>query len=42
VKSLEGLYLTSFDVQKIKINKKVKEFYELLSLLSVTLEEDNL
>lgn len=42
VKSLEGLYLTSFDVQKIKINKKVKEFYEMLSLLSVTLEEDNL
>jgi ATP-dependent DNA helicase PIF1 len=42
VKSLEGLYLTSFDVQKIKINKKVKEFYELLSLLSVTLEEDHL
>ena len=33
VKSLEGLYLTSFDVQKIKINKKVKEFYELLSSL---------
>jgi ATP-dependent DNA helicase PIF1 len=28
VKSLEGLYLTSFDVQKIKINKKVKEYYE--------------
>ena len=30
VKSLEGLYLSSFDVQKVKINKKVKEFYELL------------
>ena len=27
VKSLDGLYLTSFDVSKIKINKKVKEFY---------------
>lgn len=27
VKSLEGLYLTSFDVTKIKINNKVKEFY---------------
>jgi ATP-dependent DNA helicase PIF1 len=28
VKSLNGLYLTSFDVNKIKINKKVKDFYE--------------
>jgi ATP-dependent DNA helicase PIF1 len=28
VKSLEGLYLRSFDVKKIKINKKVQEFYE--------------
>jgi ATP-dependent DNA helicase PIF1 len=27
VKSLEGLYLTSFDVNKIKINKKVHDFY---------------
>jgi ATP-dependent DNA helicase PIF1 len=27
VKSLEGLYLTSFDVNKIKINKKVHEYY---------------
>jgi ATP-dependent DNA helicase PIF1 len=31
VKSLEGLYLTSFDVNKIKINKKVHEFYTLLN-----------
>jgi ATP-dependent DNA helicase PIF1 len=31
VKSLDGLYLTSFDVSKIKINKKVKDFYESLS-----------
>lgn len=31
VKSLEGLYLTSFDVSKIKINKKVQEFYAKLS-----------
>jgi ATP-dependent DNA helicase PIF1 len=30
VKSLEGLYLTSFDVTKVKINKKVQEFYKLL------------
>jgi len=28
VKSLEGLYLTSYDVTKIKINRKVKEFYD--------------
>ena len=31
VKSLEGLYLKSFDVSKIKINKKVKDFYESLT-----------
>jgi ATP-dependent DNA helicase PIF1 len=31
VKSLEGLYLTSYDVTKIKINRKVKEFYSTLS-----------
>jgi ATP-dependent DNA helicase PIF1 len=30
VKSLEGLYLTSFDPKKIKINKKVREFYNSL------------
>lgn len=30
VKNLNGLYLTSYDVSKIKINKKVKEFYEKL------------
>jgi ATP-dependent DNA helicase PIF1 len=30
VKSLDGLYLTGFDVTKIKINRKVSEFYELL------------
>ena len=32
VKSLDGLYLTSFDASKIKINKKVKVFYEELNL----------
>ena len=31
VKNLDGLYLTSFDVTKIRINKKVKEFYEGLN-----------
>jgi ATP-dependent DNA helicase PIF1 len=30
VKSLEGLYLTSLDISKIKINKKVHEFYQML------------
>lgn len=31
VKSLNGLYLTSFDASRIKINKKVQAFYEDLS-----------
>jgi len=31
VKSLEGLYLTSYDAKKIRINKKVQEFYTSLS-----------
>ena len=30
MKSLEGLYLTSFDAKKIRIHKKVQEFYQLL------------
>jgi len=30
VKSLEGLYLSSFDARRIRINKKVQEFYEML------------
>jgi ATP-dependent DNA helicase PIF1 len=30
VKSLHGLYLTSFDATRIRINKKVKEYYESL------------
>jgi len=32
VKSLDGLYLTSFDAKRIRINKKVKDFYESLRL----------
>jgi hypothetical protein len=32
VKSLNGLYLTSFDAKKIRINKKVKDYYESLTL----------
>ncbi len=30
VKSLEGLYLTAFNPQKIKVDKKVQDFYTLL------------
>jgi len=30
--SLNGLYLTSFDAKRIKINKKVKQYYESLRL----------
>ena len=31
VKNLEGLYLSSFDVSKIKVNKKVQLFYQELN-----------
>jgi ATP-dependent DNA helicase PIF1 len=34
VKSLDGLYLTSFDASKILINKKVREFYDGLVSIS--------
>jgi ATP-dependent DNA helicase PIF1 len=34
VKSLEGLYLASFDASKIKINRRVQHFYINLSLQS--------
>lgn len=33
VRNFEGLYLTSFDVNKIRINKKVREFYDKLNEL---------
>lgn len=36
VKSLQGLYLTSFDAKKIRINKKVKDFYDSLDLYNET------
>jgi ATP-dependent DNA helicase PIF1 len=36
VKSLEGLYLTSFDAKRIRINKKVKEYYDALTLYHST------
>ena len=31
IKSLEGLYLTAFNPQKIKVNKKVQEYYKTLA-----------
>ena len=31
VKSLDGLYLTSFDVNRIQIDKKVREYYDRLN-----------
>lgn len=31
VKSLEGLYLTSFDASRIKVNRRVQEFYDSVS-----------
>ena len=44
VKSLEGLYLSSFDAKRVRINKKVQEFYEILEKEDVkkrTIEETN-
>ena len=44
VKSLEGLYLTSYDPKKIRINKKVQEFYQginIIDLKETTNEEPN-
>ena len=39
VKSLGGLYLSSFDPKKIKVHKKVKEFYK--SIPEVEYEDEN-
>jgi ATP-dependent DNA helicase PIF1 len=41
VKSLNGLYLTSFDANRIKINRKVKEYYEALTLFQQQNQEEN-
>ena len=38
VKSLNGLYLTSFDAKRIRINKKVKEYYDSLRLYNESKE----
>lgn len=35
VKSLDGLYLKNFDFTKIKVNKKVQEFYTILENLVI-------
>jgi ATP-dependent DNA helicase PIF1 len=40
VKTLNGLYLTSFDATKIRINKKVKEYYDSLTLYHDTKEKN--
>lgn len=32
VKTLSGLYLSSFDISRVKINKKVQDFYSIISL----------
>ena len=32
VKSLDGLYLTSFDAQRIRVNKKVREYYDSIQI----------
>ena len=46
MKSIEGLYLTSFDAKRVRINKRVQEFYEKLDeyeppINAVSLEREN-
>jgi PIF1 helicase. len=41
VKSLEGLYLTSYDAKKIRINKKVQEFYTGFNEVKVKNEDES-
>lgn len=40
VKSLDGLYLTSFDAKKVRINKKVQDFYEVLEEIEIKRRSD--
>ena len=42
VKSLEGLYLTSFDASRIKVSRKVQEFYASISDIKDKGEEKSL
>ena len=37
IKSLEGLYLTSFDISRIRINQQVQDFYENINKFAVNL-----
>lgn len=41
VKSLDGLYLSSFEPKKIKVNKKVKEFYHSIPDVEYEDEDNN-
>lgn len=41
VKSLEGLYLSAFDISRIKVNRKVQEFYERIRKMKSDEEENN-
>lgn len=36
VRTIEGLYLSAFDVSKIKVNKKVQDFYDNLKRVQLT------
>lgn len=36
VRNLDGLYLSAFNPQKIKVNKKVKEYYDTLKMIRKT------
>jgi hypothetical protein len=38
VKSLEGLYLSSFDASRVRIHRKVQEFYETLEKETAKIE----
>ncbi len=45
VKRLDGLFLSSFDATKIRINRKVQEFYEHLPTINIsemTKENENI
>lgn len=39
LRSLDGLYLKSFDVNKIKINRKVKAYYEALTVYEQCIDD---
>jgi len=41
VKSLEGLYLSAFDVTRIKVNRKVQEFYENMRKMKKERDEND-